>query len=150
MDTNQIRDILKVHCPLFVGVFARDKLPRPSKRPMIFVANFDPSKDPGTHWVAVFLDDDGTGEYFDSYGYGPEGIFESYLNEHCDYWTYNSKRLQGNTSSTCGQYTIFYAIHRALNFDGNAIASMFTSSTKFNDALVANYVKKLKRQTGII
>ena len=37
--------------------------------PYGFVANTDPSTEPGTHWVAFYFPSRDKGEFFDSYGY---------------------------------------------------------------------------------
>lgn len=58
--------------PLFEGVFAADTLPRTlHKRPALIICNTDPIALPGQHWVACYVDKDGHGEYWDSYGGKP-------------------------------------------------------------------------------
>jgi hypothetical protein len=50
---------------IFQGVFRVDTLP---DGPRLLVCNTDPSIKPGKHWVAIFVDLNGRGEYFDSFG----------------------------------------------------------------------------------
>ena len=57
---------------IFQGVFSADTLP---EKPRLLVGNTDPSDKPGNHWIAVFVDSTGRGEYFDSFGRKPFGIF---------------------------------------------------------------------------
>src|SRR5215469_14145104 len=57
--------------PIFKGVFPCDKLPEISSYPACLVANTDPSYQAGEHWVCMFFDETGRGEYFDSFGYAP-------------------------------------------------------------------------------
>ena len=49
------------------GVYAIDemKLIETVSYPSSFVINLDPSYKPGSHWVAVYFDRNGIGEYFD-------------------------------------------------------------------------------------
>ena len=49
---------------VFQGVFSADTLPR---RPRLLVCNTDESTKPGQHWIAIHVDTDGRGEYFDSF-----------------------------------------------------------------------------------
>ena len=67
-----------------------------SKFPCGFVANTDPSDEPGTHWIAFYFPSKQKGEFFDSYGKPPEyyhANFEKYLMNHRVYWTFNNKPL---------------------------------------------------------
>ena len=88
---------------IFGGVFAADELPKTFDTfPYGFVANTDPSTEPGTHWVAFYFPSRDKGEFFDSYGYPPEHYgFESYKIE-----TWNKYKLQSSWSNVCGQYCI--------------------------------------------
>ena len=52
---------------IFKKVCALDQLEKPTF-PFAYVINSDPSSEPGEHWVAVYFDKRGRGEYFDSYG----------------------------------------------------------------------------------
>src|ERR1700754_2261776 len=71
MDTKQINSALR-KCEIFQGTFPRDLLPHyVKKKPAAFVANTDPSNKKGEHWVAIVLNADNTGQYFDSFGLEP-------------------------------------------------------------------------------
>ena len=65
MNTIQIEWILRrdPSCKKsFKGVYAQDKIKRISY-PSAYVINSDPSTRPGKHWIAVFFDRRGNGEY---------------------------------------------------------------------------------------
>lgn len=99
---------------LLVGVFAADKLPCAITRPAILIANTDPQRKPGAHWVAFYIDEFGRGEFFDSYGLPPlVREHRQFLDRHCSSWTYNGKGLQGLNSKVCGEYCVLYLAHRA-------------------------------------
>ena len=58
--------------PHFVGVFARDTLPRKIlNKPFALICNTDLAHEPGTHWIAIYCDEQGIGDYFDPYGLPP-------------------------------------------------------------------------------
>ena len=71
MNTIQIQGALqqlKVQSP---GVFPADKIPRVLTRPTSCVFNTDIHIQPGSHWVALFIDKRERGIFFDSYGMLP-------------------------------------------------------------------------------
>ena len=96
MNTLQLKRALE-HNPstkkIFGGVFAADELPKTFDTfPYGFVANTDPSTEPGTRWVAFYFPSRDKGEFFDSYGYPPEHYgLESY-----DIETWNKYKLQSS------------------------------------------------------
>ena len=54
---------------------------------------------------------------------------------------YNDKPLQGLDSDVCGDYCLFYLLHRARNVDMNTIESRFKRyDSQWNDAQVAKSV----------
>jgi len=109
MNTNEIERFLKAdtNCRrFFQGVYSVDTLP---DRPSLLVS--DKSTKPGQHWIAIHVDDDGRGEYFDSFGRRPTKQFEVYMNKHCTVWTFNKRQLQSIIISFCG-YCCFYCMLR--------------------------------------
>ena len=55
----------------FLGVFARDELPKEVPYPACFVFNTDKRSRPGEHWLALHYDTYGNSYFFDSYGNPP-------------------------------------------------------------------------------
>ena len=132
MNTEEIEQALR-RCGQFDGVFATDDLP---DKPRLLVVNTDPAHRPGRHWVCMYVGDDRRGEYFDSLGQPPTADFESYLNRHCFFWTFNKRQLQSVISSFCGHYCIYYCTLRCRGLDLVKIVRGFTTDTALNDALV--------------
>jgi hypothetical protein len=95
METFQIEHILKnVLGDVFHGVFPSDMIPPVEKYPVAMVCNTDPHDKPGQHWIAMYISDDGIGEYFDSYGQPPFiGNFIEFLNNETTAWFSNEKCL---------------------------------------------------------
>ena len=125
-----------------IGVVPADKLPIPHKRPCCFIANTDPSNKSGRHWLAIYVGADGIGELFNSYGKPPGDGFEKYMKKHCKHVTYNSVRVQGPLSSSCGQFCIFYLSHRVRGRSMNNIISDFSVNLTENDICVVDFVNK--------
>lgn len=148
MNTAQIQRALEqdsVTSKKFCGVFPCDKLPQTiGKWPCGFVANTDPSSEPGTHWVAFYFPSEHKGEFFDSYGQPPDRYrdsFGDFLKEHAYDWTFNERKLQSAWTDVCGHYCIFYLSHRARGHSMNKIVQLFTNDTMLNDTNVARFVK---------
>ena len=105
----------------------------------------DPSNGPGTHWIAVYLTEDGKGEFFDSYGKRPEfysRTFKTFLQDHSSTFTWNENTLQSPWSRVYGQYCLFYALHRSRNIPMSTIVNMFTDHKDGDDTLVRNFIRK--------
>ena len=81
MNTLQIERLLRNE-KIFKIVCAFDQLEKPVF-PSAYVINSDPSNEPRKHWIAVYFDKRGRGEYFDSYGLAPAFVsFESYMDTY--------------------------------------------------------------------
>ena len=143
MNTLQIKRALERNTfteKTFCGVFAADELPIINTFPCGFVANTDPSTEPGTHWVPFYFPSREKGEFFDSYGYPPEHYGEPFKSYKIETW--NKRKIQSSCSEVCGQYCIFYLYHKSRGYSMSKIVSLFSSNTNLNDCNVACYVKK--------
>jgi hypothetical protein len=116
MNTLEIDTLLKKHPhsrPVFKGVYARNRLPRLLNIPSSLVGNTDPDHRMWQHWVAIYIDANSRGEYYDPTGRQPdESAYVNFMNKHCVHWTYNTVRVQEEGSIVCGLHWIFYLIHR--------------------------------------
>ena len=131
--------------PIFEGVFPADMLPKQKlkNRPCGLIANTDPSDKPGEHWVAFYIDMDGNVEYFDSYGFKPKlKLFQNFIKVNSDGegFIWNAVQLQGPFSSVCGQYCLFYLLHRSRNWKMQEISGFFTKDKNHNDFLVNAFI----------
>ena len=89
MNNRQLRWILSGD-KFFRGVYAIDEIEliKTVSYPSSFVINLNPSYKPGSHWVAVYLEKNGVGEYFDSFARYPP---------HEDVIFYARMQQDGNT-----------------------------------------------------
>ena len=131
---------------VFTDVLPSDRLPREiRKRPRGYILNTDASDMPGSHWIAMYLTEDGKGEFWDSYFQAPgfyNQNFTQFLDKHCGTFTWNRRILQAPSSDVCGQYTLFFALHRCRRIPMSTIANMFTGSKEWNDELVRDFIDK--------
>ena len=69
MNTFELEKVLNTFKPpeWDTRVFARNELRSPTEK-CVFICNTDCSHNEGTHWVALSINDQGEGLYFDSYG----------------------------------------------------------------------------------
>jgi hypothetical protein len=141
MNSKEIEWALKdVDC--FLGVFARNRLPKHIlQRPIALIINTDPDWLPGQHWVTIFLNVDGTADYFDSYGLQPLCVeFLRFLSAHAPQGVrYNAITLQHISSSTCGAYCVLYVLHRCLGKSHCEFVLKFTNNTRHNDRKIEEY-----------
>ena len=130
----------------FIGVFASDKLPKTVKTyPACMIANVDDSKQPGSHWVAFFFDQEGQGQFFDSYGHSPQHYttkFNDLLNKNSNSWTFNRKKVQSDFTTVCGQYCLYYVLFRCKGGRLTEMLDLFGEDTYLNDITVNEFVKE--------
>ena len=105
---------MREHC---LGCFALDQLPRPTKVPFGLVVNSDPSTEEGTHWLAVWVDAQGQGHYFDSYGQKALPVIERYLDKYSRSWSLVlTAPLQAHLTAVCGQYCVYFLYLKCRNY----------------------------------
>ena len=143
MDTKTINSLLK-NTKNFVGTFACDVLPKKFKKPALFIANTDPSNKPGEHWVGLYINTDGSGEYFDSFGLPPLNakIIKFLVNNCPNGFLYNPRTLQCLECITCGHYCIVYVKLRSIGKTFCNFISLFTTNTFKNEKIVKEIVNK--------
>jgi hypothetical protein len=128
---------------MFIGVFAINKLPTKFLRPCCFIANTKPETHPGEHWIAIFINKEGYGDYFCSYGQEPEYVFVSFMEKHCISWNRATKTIQQNISAVCGQYALFFLHARANGCSMAKFLRLFTKNQRENDEIVTAFINGL-------
>lgn len=78
------------------------------------VFNLDKHDDPGSHWVAMYIDSKNI-DYFDSYGSPPPKILIPFINSVKNKWKlkyhHNKKRFQYG-GSECGLFSMYFLLHK--------------------------------------
>ena len=144
MDTLLIKKLLKTY-KCFKGVYPCDKLPMYNQLPLNIIINTDPSYKPGEHWVAVSINKDGKGTYFDSFGLPPlkEEIFNYLEEKSTQGWSYNKTALQNIVSQTCGHYCVLFIIFKCQGLSTRNFVSKFNGNTISNDKKINRFLKIL-------
>ena len=152
MNSREIENLLRTNSDTrhwFRGVYARNRLPTRNNKlyPSAFVVNTDRNDQPGEHWVAFYFDENGHGEYFDSYGFPPfHKEFISFLKSYSvkrSTWTHNTIALQCTTSKVCGHYCIMYVYFRCKGYTLSEFVSLFDTDVQSNDVLVKDLLELL-------
>lgn len=145
MNSSQINKILKndeVSKKFFIGVLPRDKLPNKIKWPSALILNTDKSDQPGEHWLALYYDENGVCEFFDSFGFHPDFYnITSYLKSTSNSFIYNNKTLQGIFSEYCGNYCVLFLLIRCRNFSLKYFLEFFDKNTEKNDLFIKSLIK---------
>jgi hypothetical protein len=73
----------------------------------ILVGNTDPDQRMGQHWVAIYIDFNSKGEYYDPTGRPP--FLRAYVNfmKHCHTWTYTPFEYK-KKDIPCGDIIAFF------------------------------------------
>jgi hypothetical protein len=142
MNTQQINSILE-HCSVYRGTFACDELPSLAGEG-VYICNTDKRNQPGEHWIAIYLSEDGNSEFFNSYGFAPlNEYFIRFLSKNSKKVKYNKMCIQGLHSHVCGHYTIFYCLCKQKGLSLREALQYFTNNTAHNDAFIYSFICQL-------
>ena len=140
---------------VYRGALPSDGLPRrlETDLPLAFIVNTDPTGQPGTHWLALWIEDQQC-QVFDSFAL-PLQIYPGvdplihWLDRHCKNITTNRQSVQAVTSQTCGYYALFYLM---LKSEGGTLEQFLNhfkpNDYVFNDRLVGEMMKDVIENDG--
>lgn len=126
----------------FKGVFPADKLPSVESETAL-VVNTDTHNEEGTHWLAMYVKDAKTLEFFDSFGLSPS-TYEPFISRFASNFPiikWNGERFQSLTSNVCGQYCTYFLLKRCNGFSMDCILNNFHYYKK-NDFRLYYFFKK--------
>ena len=135
MDTCQLTHAIQqdqIMSQTFMGVFPSDMIPNPVNTGSI-IANTDTSDEDGTHWVAMYRQDN-ICDFFDSYGRQP--FKNKFLGTK---YTYNQIKLQSDYSPVCGQYCLYFLYFRSRNYNLDEIVESLKTN---GDSIVKEFVNE--------
>ncbi len=145
---NQLENVMKEYKDKgFKGVYAIDEIDKiPVSNKMGVILNLDKSDQPGSHWVALYIDadDDQTVEYYDSFAEEPPESLMKDIKKLVDkinpevYLKFKVNRIkqQSESSDNCGIHAMKFLINR---FNGKP----FKDCTGYSD--IVNSEKKAKK-----
>ena len=135
----EIEDVLKNHPGtrfVFKGVHARNRLPRQLNAPSALVRNTKPESLDGEHGIAMYIDANSKGEYYEPMGLPPyQAAYMTFLNKHCTSWTYNAVRVQEEGSTVCRKHCIYYLIHRCRGYYMTNITGLLKNPKEATDII---------------
>lgn len=121
-----------------------DDLPATFSLPLVMVVNLAPAEQPGTHWVAIFINRHRRGIYMDSYGFEPKDQrLRDFLDHQCIEWMYNRQQLQQTQSKVCGLYVATFLYYMYNNISLHAFMSQFNLNITINDFFVEKLFRNL-------
>ncbi|GFT83196.1 uncharacterized protein TNCV_3736581 [Trichonephila clavipes] len=95
----------------FGGVFVRDLLPNNRGYYQSFIVNTDSSLEKGTHWQAMYFDENDKCTFFCSYGTDPRGSIKIFIDNNSTQVECNSKLLQHPKTTSCGLFCLYFLWH---------------------------------------
>ena len=123
---------------IFIGVSASDTIPMIKSKPAALIINLDVSKNPGSHWVALFYSKDGKIENFDSFGRQPIPSILDYISNYVGSYTYNNVCVQELWTISCGQMCLYYLVWRCRGIPFREIINSMVS-----DDFIAGFIDSL-------
>lgn len=131
---------------MFKGVFPCDSLPKKFTLPASFVINLSAHNECGSHWVALYINNDRQAFYFDSFGFGIRNKFiRSFLKVHCKTFTCNTKQLQHVMSNKCGKFCCVFITSILNNARIDDFLNKFSVNLFVNDIVIENMYKYLEK-----
>lgn len=121
-------------CNVYRGIFSADEIQ--NIVPGIYVFNTDPAFLPGTHWVALSLDNSKIVNYFDSFGNKPFSQLETAIRNSGLSYRFGDNQLQSNYSDVCGDYCILFAFFMSRGYSLDYFLRLFSMNTSVNDVMV--------------
>ena len=98
--------------------------------PSLFICNTDPYTQQGSHWVMVWFSKEGSGLFFDSYGFAPEiwsKDIARFIRANSHHHSYTTKQLQWTESRVCGKWCLYAADQLCREKD--LVAELYTNFT---------------------
>ena len=132
--------------PNFIGCFAENEIKsfQFGSLPCFMIVNLDSSYMKGSHWIALGFFKNKI-EVFDSLGFDifnwpriPCSLIRLLRKTAVSKRMRISKRLQPNSSSLCGLYSVFYVKYRP-HFSFKRLQNLFSANLSRNDSILLKY-----------
>lgn len=120
--------------------------------PCGFIVNLSAASEPGSHWIALWLDpktknEENSGCYlFDSYGFDARvDKINEFLKKTCNNWHHNEKQLQQVQTGVCGMYAATFLYYISNGVSPAAFLRNFSNNLFINDYVIEKMYIKLNR-----
>lgn len=144
MYTSEIYNFLHQHIndpSASVVVTSIDRLPKQPKLPLYCVVNEDISTNPGTHWIAIYINMNRHGIYLDSFGRFPLPEIHNFLLKNTKTFEISRIQLQMSTSVMCGLFSSIALVNFSRNKTLYQFLSNFSPYNRFLNELIINNMK---------
>lgn len=128
----------------FLGVKSIDTWPIHMSDLDFFISNTSPANQPGSHWFFVGINAESIVEVFDCLAPSREIIFKA--KQFRDLVDTNSQELMPKSSSLCGHYTVYFALHRHFNPQYHMmdiLIEFFYTDKMKNDKIVQKFLSEI-------
>ena len=132
----------------FRGVYAVNTLPaRVPYPPALLIVNSDPSNLAGKHWRAIYIDDKGHGEIFDSLAIPVGPLLEAWINSVTIKWTCSEAAIQSPFAPSCGAFVLHFILHRLSACTLQSYSNTFYTPGLYgrNETFIRCFVNRLKQ-----
>ena len=134
----------------FIGVIPKNQIPDLTNTTTTksFIVNTDKYGEPGTHWVGIYVSQDDSVVYFDSFGIDPNvDPYIINLIHECGKSSlyYSNRQIQSFNSSLCGLYTL-YTLYLLTNegLNLNQCLDIFDNTNlEVNDDMIRDVFKNI-------
>ena len=146
MDSTQLQFALLKSVKGNVKVCASNQLRFIDEGPFAIICNNEPDTQAGMHCLGLYSEPNSTNvEFFDSFAM-PIEFYGEYFTRFCERMgktlTFSKCQLQSNFSSYCGQYCLYFLIHRSRGSTFPDIIQRFSDNLQENDRIVSDFVKQ--------
>ena len=131
-------------CQAFRGVYPMDQLPHVVEPPAFIIVNTDVHNLPGKHWMVLFVDEDLSGEVFDSLAFPLCNAVIRFMNKHTRQWTFNRLAYQHPFSPSCGVFVLYYVTQRLYYDSLNHFCNTLSTDISVNERMMQNFYKSLQ------
>lgn len=146
----QLKDFVERKIEADVHVVPSDMLDKIKFTPPCgFIVNLSAASEPGTHWIALWIDptnknQENDGYLFDSYGFDARvDKIQEFLSKYCKNWNHNVKQLQQVHTRVCGMYAAAFLYYVSNGVSPAAFLRNFTNNLFINDFIIEKMFKKL-------
>jgi len=111
MWTDQLMKVILRDClsaSVLTGIYAINTLPVRVQFPAALIVNLSSSSSGGSHWTAIYINENARGFYFDTFARPPPKQIVTFLKRNCKLYQYNKIQVQDNTSTLCGLFCIVF------------------------------------------
>ena len=136
----------------FLGVFSIDTVPKKISINNFLICNTDTSKGTGIHWFALLRPTKNNLECLDSLGVSLEKqeILRAIKFSGVRKLKFNESQIQPDSSSMCGQFSIYFLFERLHNLDykfNELVNELFSENLDENQKTVQCFFEDFKNGT---